>query len=65
MVDGCTGKEVIVDKFKEVYMKIYNRNEAEDEISKFTEKIEMLSTHKDVNLVNLTKLVLSKRQLSS
>ena len=38
VVDGCSREEAIVDKFKEVYMKMYNKNEAEEEISKFIEK---------------------------
>ena len=53
VVDGCSGEEVIVGKLKEVYMEIYNRNEAEDEVLKFTDKIERLTTHKDGDLVNL------------
>ena len=53
VVDGCSGEEVIVGKLKEVYMEIYNRNEAEDEVLKFTAKIERLTTHKDGDLVNL------------
>lgn len=38
--------------FKEVYMKMYYRNETEDAVLKFTAKIERLTTHKDADLVN-------------
>ena len=37
-VDGCYGEDAIVNKFKELYQNIYNRNESDKYIATFTEK---------------------------
>ena len=52
VVDGCTSEGAIVKKFK-VHMKYYNKNAAEDEVFKFTERTEKLITLSDVATVCL------------
>ena len=52
-VDGYYGEDAIVNKFKEVYQNIYNRNESDKDIATFTEIIEKLTSQKDKDLVKL------------
>ena len=52
-VDGCTGEGAIVEKFKEVYMMMYNKNAAEDEVFKISDQVEKLIAHNDAATVSL------------
>lgn len=43
---------MIVNKFREVYRAIYNRNETDNETARLSEKIEKLIHKKDIDMVN-------------
>ena len=51
-VDDCTGEWAIVDKFREVYMKIYTKNESVEEVLKIKDRIERLITQNDATIIN-------------
>ena len=53
MVDGCIGERAIADKFREVYMKIYTKNESVEEVLKIKDRIERLITQNDATIINL------------
>ena len=52
MVDGCIGERAIADKFREVYMKIYTKNESVEEVLKIKDRIERLITQNDATIIN-------------
>ena len=53
VVDGCTGEDAIVNKFKEVYQTIYNKNETDVEMALFSEKLSRLTSQNDIEMVYL------------
>ena len=48
-----TGEGAIAEKFREVYMKIYNKNAVEDKVIKLTERIDKLINSNDAVLIKL------------